>query len=44
MERNNYEEIDAEDLEEANEVILEEALYGKLLTVSAVDNFKVIKN
>jgi hypothetical protein len=28
LERNNYEEIEAEDLEEANEVILEEALFG----------------
>jgi len=29
LERNNYEEIEAEDLEEANEVILEEALFVK---------------
>ena len=28
LERSHYEEIEAEDLEEANEVILEEALYG----------------
>jgi len=31
LERNNYEEIEAEDLEEANEVILEEALFGNNL-------------
>ena len=38
MERNGYDEIDAEDLEEANEVILEEALYGKTKVISSKSN------
>ena len=32
LERNNYEELEKEDLEEAREVLLEEVLYGKYLS------------